>query len=288
MTTTGTSAATGTSATTGTTAASTRPTGRLAGKSVVVTGGASGQGAAEAAAAAREGADVLVTDVQDAAGKDLVSALAGLPVDVDYLHLDVSSEQDWAAVAGWLRARGRAVDGLVNNAGVPQRSRLETVSTEDWNRTIGVNLTGPMLGIQTLLPLMRSGTSIVNVGSVAALTAHHTVAYTASKWGLRGLSRVAAVEYGPRGIRTNLVHPGYIDTPMMDAASPTFVRAHLALTPLGRPGLPEEVAALVVFLLSDDSAYLNGTEIPIDGGYSSHGGTKVLIDALDAAARGDS
>lgn len=255
----------------------------LTGRSIVITGAARGQGAAEALAAAAAGAYVLATDVSDQDGGKLVAEAADLPGTVDFLRLDVADPDDWQRAHDWLAQRDRPVDGLVNNAGIPQRSRLGDVKIADWNRVIAVNLTGPMLGIQTLLPLMRSGGSIVNVGSVAALTAHHTIAYTASKWGLRGLSRVVAVELGERGVRCNAVHPGMIDTPMMDGASDVFKQAHLALTPLGRPGLPAEVAALVVFLLSDAASYINGAEIPVDGGYSSHGGTKLIIDALNKA-----
>src|SRR5262249_30715107 len=140
----------------------------LTGKTVVVTGAARGQGAAEAVAAARAGARVIATDVLDDEGTELVAAFP----DITYRHLDVSSPADWTALAESLEA----VDGLVNNAGIPVRSRLHEVTVEDWDRAIAVNLTGAMLGIQTLLPLMQPGSSIVNVGSVAALTAHHTVA----------------------------------------------------------------------------------------------------------------
>jgi NAD(P)-dependent dehydrogenase (short-subunit alcohol dehydrogenase family) len=252
--------------------------GKLTGRTVVVTGAARGQGAAEVAALAAEGASVIATDVLDTEGAEFADSLPG---DVTYRRLDVSDQRDWAALADWLRAAGRTVHGLVNNAGIPMRTRLDEVSVDDWNRTLAINLTGPMLGMQALAPLMPAGASIVNVGSVAGLTAHHAVAYTASKWALRGLSRVAALEYGARGIRVNIIHPGLIETPIMDGASPVFLNAHLALTPLGRAGQPSEVARLIVFLLSDDAAYLTGAEIAVDGGYASHGGTKVIVDALD-------
>jgi 3alpha(or 20beta)-hydroxysteroid dehydrogenase len=145
-------------------------------------------------------------------------------------------------------------------------------------------VTGALLGIQALTPLMPPGSSIVVVGSVAALTAHYTVAYTASKWALRGLSRVASMELGPLGIRVNSIHPGYIETPMTASAPAAFREVSLEVVPLGRLGTPEDVAPLVGFLLSDESSYLSGTEIAIDGGQSAHGGVKALSDALRAAA----
>lgn len=137
-----------------------------------------------------------------------------------------------------------------------------------------------MLGIQALAPLMGPGGSIVNVGSVAGLTAHYTTAYTASKWGLRGLTRVAAMELGPTGIRVNAVHPGYIETPMTASAPPRFKEANEALTPLGRAGLPADVASLMVFLMSEDSSYLSGAEIAIDGGFSSCAAAQALSNEL--------
>ncbi len=129
---------------------------------------------------------------------------------------------------------------------------------------------------------MTAGGSIVNVSSVAGLTAHFGVAYTTSKWGLRGLSKVASLELGPRGIRVNTICPGYIETPMTASASPAFRHANIMETPLGRTGTADEVAPLVVYLISDESSYVSGTEIPVDGGLSSHGGTKSMSDAVRA------
>ncbi|MGP3769684.1 SDR family NAD(P)-dependent oxidoreductase [Streptomyces sp. SDT5-1] len=253
---------------------------RLADRTVVVTGAARGQGAAEAEAAAREGARVIATDVLDDAGDKLAASLSAEGFDVRYRHLDVTSPDDWSALAASLDAG--AVHGLVNNAGIPMRARLGDIELGDWERAFAVNTTGPMLGMQALAPLMPAGSAIVNVGSVAALTAHHAAAYTASKWALRGLSKVASLELAGRGIRTNLIHPGFIETPLMDSANPVFVAAHLSMTPQGRPGTVDEVASLVVYLLSEEAGYINGAEIAVDGGYSAHGGVKAITNALDA------
>jgi 3alpha(or 20beta)-hydroxysteroid dehydrogenase len=249
----------------------------LAGKTVVVTGAASGQGAAASALLAASGAHVIAIDLLETAG-ELIARVSDLPGSLRYFRLDVSSEADWVQLIETLD--GAEIHGLVNNAGVAFRARLGEIELADWNRVLAVNLTGPMLGIQAIVPLMRSGASIVNVGSSAALTPHHTVAYTASKWGLRGLSGVASTEFGPRGIRTNLVHPGYIQTPMMASAPASMASAQLALTPLERLGDPEEVAAVVCFLLSDAASYINGAEIPVDGGYSSSRGVKFMSDTI--------
>ena len=147
---------------------------------------------------------------------------------------------------------------------------------------LAVNVTGPLLAIQTLAPLMTDGGSIVNVSSIAATTGHFPPAYTASKWALRGLSRVASVELGRLGIRVNTIMPGVIVTPMAADAPEAFTRLVIDEIPLGRRGTAEDVAPLVVFLISDESRWISGAEISVDGGQAAHGGMKRLSDAVRA------
>ena len=252
--------------------------GKLDGRVVVVTGAARGQGAEEARSLAAEGATVIATDVLDFESFDAEGA-GWDSADIIERRLDVTSESDWAALAGWLQTEHGRVDALVNNAGVAARERLPNVTLETWQRTFDVNVTGPMMGIQALVPLMPPGSSIVNICSVAAVAGHAAAAYTASKWALRGLTRTASLELGSRGIRVNAVMPGLVDTPLMASASPAFTEAALAEIPLGRVGVPADIAPTIVFLVSDDSAYYNGAEIVIDGGLTAHVSHKRIADA---------
>ncbi|MEJ3746510.1 SDR family oxidoreductase [Actinomycetes bacterium KLBMP 9797] len=229
----------------------------LIGRTIVVTGSASGIGAAVAAAATTAGATVVALDL--ASG------------------FDVTDETAWHRLARGLKA---PVHGLVNCAGITCRARLGEVTTTDFIRVQAVNVVGPLLGIQALAPLMPAGGSIVNIGSLAAVQGHYPVAYTASKWSLRGLTHAACLELGPRGIRVNLVHPGFVHTAMTASAPPAFQAISVANTPLGRPGTAAEVAAVAVFLLGAAASYVSGAEIAVDGGASSHGGAKTVSDAL--------
>jgi 3alpha(or 20beta)-hydroxysteroid dehydrogenase len=250
---------------------------RAAGKVVVVTGAAGGQGAAEAEALAREGATVIGLDVQ--------APLA--PVDgVRYRTFDVADEAQWDELRVWLEHEFGAVYGLVNNAAITSRTPLGQVTVDELDRVLAVNLTGPLLAIQALSPLMTDGGSIVNVASIAAQTGHFPPAYTASKWGLRGLSRVASMELGRLGIRVNTILPGVIVTPMATDAPEAFTKLVVDEIPLGRRGTAEDVAPLVVFLISDESRWISGAEISVDGGQACHGGMKQLADAVRLAGVG--
>jgi len=238
----------------------------LAGKTAVVTGASRGIGRAIAAALAGAGARVAGCARNPEAGSDVV-------------RCDVGRADDVARFAADVLDRFGPPDVLVNNAGVAARERLPHVTLETWHRTFDINVTGPLLGIQALVPLMPGGSSIVNMCSVAALSGHAAAAYTSSKWALRGLTRSASLELGSQGIRVNAVMPGLVDTPLMESASPAFFEAALAEIPLGRVGVPADIAPTIVFLVSDDSSYFNGAELVIDGGLTAHVSHKRIADA---------
>jgi len=231
----------------------------LSGKVALITGAARGQGAAEAELFVDLGATVVLTDVL----ADEVEALARRLGDHAGHHRhDTSSGADWQRVVEAVRAEHGRLDVLVNNAGVYRTGELTDWSETDLRALLDINLLGPVLGMQAAVPLMPRGASIVNVASISGLRGHAgALPYAASKWGLRGASRSAARELGPRGIRVNCVCPGSVDTPMI--ASSTMDLSHL---PIPRRGTAGEIAAMVAFLASDASAYTTGADFVVDGG----------------------
>ena len=225
--------------------------GRLEGKVVIVTGAARGQGRAEAELFAAEGAHVIAGDV----------------LDHDGIFLDVTSAESWAAAVNTVVDRHGRVDVLVNNAGVRAVAPVHEMPLEDFQRVLDINLLGPLLGIQAVVPHMPRGGSIINVSSLNGLAANvNTSAYTTSKFALRGLTKSAALDLGPLGIRVNAILPGVIRTPMVAYIVDEHEERLAAGLPLGRIGEPLDVASAALFLASDDSAWVSGLDLTIDGG----------------------
>jgi 3alpha(or 20beta)-hydroxysteroid dehydrogenase len=237
---------------------------RLEGKVAIITGAARGQGEAEARRFVAEGAKVVLGDVLDDDGKRVAAELGDAAV---YQHLDVTSEADWAAAVQTAQRFG-PLNVLVNNAAIHWVRPIEFETAEALEKIWRVNFLGPFLGMKTVLPAMRAagGGSIINVSSIAGTTglAYHG-AYGHTKWALRGVTKTAAVEFGGDGVRVNSVHPGPINTSMM-TKSPGVDDQRFKHLPARRAGEPEEVASLAVFLASDESAFMTGTEFVIDGG----------------------
>ncbi len=247
---------------------------RLTDKVALITGAAGGQGTAEAELFVREGAAVVLTDIDAGAGESLAQRLGGEGGNVLFLRQDVADETSWKeAVAAALGHFGK-LHILVNNAGTIARQGIVNTTLEAWNRTLAVNLTGPLLGMKHCAPAIRDsgGGSIVNISSTAGLTAHDDAAYTASKWGLRGLTKTAVLQFSAWNIRVNSIHPGQIaDTGFFQSGGEAFAHAARAAIPLHRQGTPQECAELVLFLASEEASFISGAEIAIDGGYIAAG-----------------
>jgi 3alpha(or 20beta)-hydroxysteroid dehydrogenase len=246
----------------------------LANKVALITGAAGGQGTAEAELFVREGAALVLTDIDAAAGEALAKRLTDQGGKALFRVQDVASEQSWKeTVAAALSAFG-GLHILVNNAGTIARQGIVATTLEAWNRTLAVNLTGPMLGMKHCAPAIRDsgGGSIVNISSTAGLTAHDDAAYTATKWGLRGLTKTAVLQFSEWNIRVNSIHPGQIaDTGFFRSGGEAFAHAAAAAIPMHRQGTPRECAELVLFLASDEASFISGAEIAIDGGYIAAG-----------------
>lgn len=257
--------------------------GKLDGKTAIITGGARGMGAATAKLFVAEGANVVITDILEPEGNATAKALGERAL---FVRHDVSQEADWEAVIAAALEAFAGINILINNAGILQIGAIEQQKREAWDTILGVNLIGPAIGHRLVIPHMvaAGGGSIVNVSSTEGLEGKNGVgAYAASKWGLRGFSKVAAYELGPKGIRVNTIHPGPVNTKIanpMDAPA-EVLNPLFTYYPLQRLGEPEEVARLNLFLASDDASFITGAEIAIDGGSSAGRYLKMLPGAPD-------
>ncbi|MEM7337514.1 MAG: glucose 1-dehydrogenase [Actinomycetota bacterium] len=248
----------------------TNPRGRLAGKVALITGGARGQGAEEGRLFADEGATVVLTDVLDAEGEATAAGIAG----ASYHSLDVSSEEQWKTVVDAVVERHGRLDVVVNNAGIDFIKKLVGTTLEEYERVIAINQVGVFLGMRTAAEAMiaaETGGSIVNISSVAGIEGVlNRTAYSASKFAVTGMTKVAAKELGRHGIRVNSVHPGFIETPMTADLRPMTdpdIRQRVERSvPLGRYGVSGDIAPMVLFLASDESSYCTGQAFVVDGG----------------------
>ena len=247
---------------------------RLEGKVALITGGARGQGAAESRLFAREGAKVVIADVLDADGMAVAAQINELGGDAIYVHLDVSSEEDWQeAIAATVSAYGK-LDVLVNNAAIWRGGHVADTTPEQWDTVLDINAKGVFLGTKLAIPEMRKagGGSIVNISSTAGLVGSLTSsAYSASKGAVRLFTKSTAVQYGAENIRANSIHPGPIDTAMGDQVWPDANSREEVIerTVLKRIGTPEDIANGALFLASDESSFMTGSELVIDGGVTA-------------------
>ncbi|WP_042159543.1 SDR family NAD(P)-dependent oxidoreductase [Paenibacillus gorillae] len=246
--------------------------GRLLNKVAIITGAAGGMGKADALLFAKEGANVVVTDLQEDKINEVVREIeAGGGEALGFKH-NVASEDDWIRIVEETVAKFGKVDILVNNAGISNATPFMDLTVEAWEKTMSINVTSIFLGQKYVIPHMieAGGGSIINISSIAGLTGGSgTGPYTASKGAVRMLTKATAVDYAKHNIRANSIHPGYIETPMtVDLMKDENMRQwFLSQTPLPRLGKPEDIAQGVLFLASDESSYITGIELPIDGGY---------------------
>jgi NAD(P)-dependent dehydrogenase (short-subunit alcohol dehydrogenase family) len=245
---------------------------RLDGRVALVTGAASGIGKATAQRLAEEGAAVLLTDVNEALGATTVEELRATGARVDFLRHDVTSEEDWAAAVAKAVDEFGSLGILVNNAGMGDLATIEETSLADWERTVAIDQTGVFLGMKTAAPHLKASAhgAVVNISSIFGTSGGFgtSPAYHAAKGAVRTLTKNVALHWATEGVRVNSIHPGFIDTPILDTARGTpFEQVMIDLTPMGRLGKPSEIAAGVAYLVSDDASFVTGLELYVDGGY---------------------
>jgi 3alpha(or 20beta)-hydroxysteroid dehydrogenase len=246
--------------------------GRLDGKVALISGGARGQGATEAQLFAREGAKVVLGDILDVQGRQVEAEVKASGGEATYVHLDVTNEEHWRAAVDTAVRRYGKLDILVNNAGILLRKAIEEMTVEEWDRIMAINLKGVFLGTKYAIPAMRSagGGSIINISSTAGLVGSPggSSAYIATKGGVRLFTKATAIQHAKDKIRCNSVHPGPIATEMIrdTLENQELWAQRLRRLPMGRAGTPEDVAYGVLYLASDESSYVTGSELVIDGG----------------------
>lgn len=244
--------------------------GRLAGKVALISGGARGQGAAHAELFAEEGASVVLGDILDAEGEATAAALVERGFAASYVHLDVTQDADWRAAVAHAEERHGKLDVLVNNAGILGMPGILEETEEHWNQVIAVNQTGVFLGMRAAIPALQraGGGSIVNTSSIWGLVgAEEYIAYQATKGAVALMSKSAALTYVGDGIRVNTVCPGLVLTPMSAEEGPDVEAAVAAATPMKRGAQPREISQGLLYLASDESSYVTGTDLVIDGGF---------------------
>ena len=245
---------------------------RLEGKVALISGGARGQGAVEARMFAEEGASVVIGDILDEQGRRTEAELQELGYNVTYVHLDVTSESDWeAAVQTAVNTYGK-LDVLLNNAGILIRKNIEETTEADWDRIFAVNAKGVFLGTKAAIPAMRDagGGSIINISSTAGLVGspNGSASYTATKGAVRLFTKSTAIQHAREGIRCNSIHPGPIETDMIADTlnDPANMELRMQRLPLQRVGKPSEIAYPAIYLASDESSFVTGSEVVVDGG----------------------
>ena len=247
---------------------------RVGDKVALISGGARGIGAATARLMAQEGGAVVIADVLEKEGRETEAEIAKAGGRIFFIRLDVTSEDDWQAAVRATMARYGKLDVLVNNAGISSRTGVEETESDSWDQMMAVNARGVFLGTKAAIPEMRKagGGSIINISSIYGIVGSATsVAYHASKGAVRIFTKSAAIQYAGDGIRVNSVHPGFVDSPMTEQfhAVPQVREARLDRTPMGRLGVPEDIAAGILYLASDESSFVTGSELVIDGGMTA-------------------
>ena len=246
---------------------------RLAGKVALISGGARGMGACEARIFAGEGARVVIGDILEDEGRKVEAEIVETGGEALFIRLDVTSEAEWQRAVSTAVSRFGSLDILVNNAGISARGKVEDTTVEDWDRVMEVNAKGVFLGTKAAIPEMRKagGGSIINISSQMGLVGAESSSpqYQSSKGAVRLLTKSTAVQYANEGIRVNSVHPGPIVTPMTEQSRAERGDLHVSQVPLGRYGQPEEVAYAVIYLASDESSFVTGSELVIDGGWTA-------------------